>query len=103
MATETNNTQRGIEHDIGEEKNKKKSVWMRGFHMLVFVFLFSIGQSLLAIIALFQFLSLAITGDANERLSDFGATLAIWLADVAAFLTCVTDDKPFPWDGWPSS
>ena len=32
----------------------------------------------------------------------FGNSLSAWLGEVGRFLTCATDDKPFPWRLWPT-
>ena len=79
-----------------------RDVWMRGLFMLVLIIGFAVGQWLLNLLALVQFLWLLIARAPNEFLGRFGNSLAIWLAEVARFLTCATDDKPFPWRSWPS-
>ena len=98
MATDTDNLQPERKE---ERANDTGSVWKRGLYMLVLAIMFSIGQTLLMIIAIFQFLSSLFSGHPNGQLSAFGGSLALWLADVAAFLAYATDDKPFPWDDWP--
>ena len=44
---------------------------------------------------------LLFTREPNNHLARFGNSLVIWLADVARFQTCATDEKPFPWRPWP--
>ena len=44
---------------------------------------------------------LLFTREPNSPLVRFGNSLVIWLADVARFQTCATDEKPFPWRPWP--
>jgi hypothetical protein len=82
------------------EHPSAQNVWMRGLLMLLFVIGFSIGQWLLNILALLQFLWLVFAREPNGFIADFGNSLAIWLAEVGRFLTCATDDKPFPWQPW---
>jgi hypothetical protein len=69
--------------------------------MLFFIFAFGIGQAILNAMAIVQFLWLLIARQPNGFLAGFGASLATWLAEVARFQTCVTDDKPFPFRFWP--
>ena len=64
---------------------------------------FTVGQWLLNLLALVQFLWLLFARAPNEFLARFGSSLAIWLADVGRFLTCATDDKPFPWSSRPGT
>jgi hypothetical protein len=80
-----------------------RDVWMRGLFMLLLIIGFTVGQWLLNLVALVQFLWLLFARAPNELLARFGSTLAIWLADVGCFLTCATDDKPFPWRSWPGT
>ena len=72
-------------------------VWMRGLFMLLLMFGFAIGQWLLNLLAIVQFLWLLFAREPNLALASFGNSLSIWLAEVARFLTCATDEKPFPW------
>jgi hypothetical protein len=76
---------------------------MRGLFMLLLIIGLTVGQWLLNLLALVQFLWLLFARTPNEVLGRFGGSLAIWLADVGRFLTCATDDKPFPWRSWPGT
>ncbi len=76
--------------------------WKRGLIMLAFMFAFGAGQSILYLIAIAQFVWLLIEKEPNRFLSRFGQSLAIWLSQVAKFLSCATDEKPFPWMAWPT-
>ena len=80
-----------------------RDVWMRGLFMLLLIIGFTVGQWLLNLLALVQFLWLLFARVPNVFLARFGNSLAIWLADVGRFLTCATEDKPFPWRSWPAT
>ena len=88
-------------HDAGSEQSG--GTWMRGLYMLAFIILFELAKTVLSLIAVLQFLWLLFTGHRNEAVKDFGASLSIWMGDVARFQACDTDAKPFPWDRWPPS
>ena len=79
----------------------KSGVWRRGLFMLVLMFLFGFGQSVLFLTAVVQFLWLVFANAPNAFLMRFGKSLSLWLGETARFLTCATDDKPFPWMAWP--
>jgi len=79
-----------------------RDVWKRGLFMLLFAIAFGIGQIVLNAIAVVQFLWLLFTREPNRRLSQFGLSLSKWLAEVAQFQCCATEEKPFPWRDWPS-
>jgi hypothetical protein len=85
------------------ERPTARDVWMRGLLMLLLIIGFAVGQWLLNLTALVQFLWLLLARAPNEFLTRFGNSLALWLADVARFLTCATNEKPFPWRAWPST
>jgi hypothetical protein len=55
---------------------------MRGLFMLLLIIGFTVGQWLLNLLALVQFLWLLFARAPNEFLARFGSSLAIWLADV---------------------
>lgn len=85
-----------------ESARPRKDVWMRGLIMLVFVVLFGVGQWLLNLLALVQFLWILFTEHPNPQLVRFGSSLAQWLGQVGRFQSCNTDDRPFPWAAWPA-
>ena len=92
-----------METKAPDDKPTARDVWMRGLFMLILIIGFAVGQWLLNLLALVQFLWLLVARAPNEFLARFGNSLAIWLAEVGRFLTCATDDKPFPWRAWPGS
>lgn len=77
--------------------------WKRGLVMFLFMVAFGIAQSLLFLMTLVQFVWLLFKQEPNRPLAEFGRSLAAWLSEAAGFLTCATDEKPFPWKGWPRS
>jgi hypothetical protein len=85
-----------------EATGAREKVWMRGLFMLVFIVLFGVGQWLLNLIAVIQFVWMLATGRSNPQLTGFGRSLAVWLADVARFQSCASEERPFPWTAWPS-
>ena len=78
-------------------------VWLRGLFMLLFIMGFTVGQWLLNLLAVVQFVWLLLAREPNQFIATFGNALSIWLAEIGRFLTCATDDKPFPWTAWPDS
>ena len=92
-----------METKAPEDKPAGRDVWMRGLFMLLFMIGFAIGVWLLNLLAIVQFVWLLIAREPNQFIVRFGNSLSIWLAEISRFLTCVTDDKPFPWQPWPNS
>ena len=78
--------------------SKSSDIWMRGL-----LFAFGVGQSIMYLTAVAQFLWLLFAKEPNKLLVDFGKSLALWLANTAKFLCCATDEKPFPWTAWAAA
>jgi len=56
------------------KKNIKDSnVWKRLLFMILFSILYSAAEVVLAVVVIYQFLSLLITGNKNEKVLSFGA------------------------------
>ena len=81
---------------------RTNEIWKRGLFMLLFAFAFGIGEGLLILLAFVQFLWLLFAKEPNQNLNRFGTSLSIWFADTARFLSCESDQKPFPWRSWPN-
>ncbi len=103
MANDVNEFDEVLEpHDGDEDMNPQapSGIWMRGLMMLIFALLFGLAETVLAVVAVVQFLWMLFTKEKNALLMGFGDDLADWLADVARFQTGATEDKPFPWSKW---
>lgn len=90
-----------MEIKVPEDRPSSRDVWIRGLFMFLFMIGFWVGQSLLNLLALVQFLWLLVTHEHNQLLAHFGSSLSTWLSEVGRFLACASDDKPFPWRPWP--
>jgi hypothetical protein len=84
-------------------KGDRSEIWRRGAIMLIFLICFGFGQCLLTLIAVMQFIWLAVHGQYNDFIAEFGRSLARWLSEAAEFLSGATNDKPFPWAPWPGA
>jgi hypothetical protein len=86
-----------------DERVRSREVWKRGLFMLLFAVAFGISQVVLNAVAIVQVLWLLFTGAPNQFLARFGRSFSSWLAETAQFMTCASDDKPFPWRQWPDA
>ena len=86
---------------VPETAPERRDAWRRGAFMLFFLVAFGLAQSLQAPIAVVQFVTRLTTHRPNPHLADFGRSLAMWLAETCGFLTCATENKPFPFARWP--
>lgn len=81
---------------------KNSGVWNRLLFMVLFAILYSVAEVVLAIVVLYQLLSLLITGNKNEKVLSFGAQISTYAYQVFSYLTFNTEYKPFPVSDWPS-
>lgn len=86
-----------------DHKPTTRDVWIRGLFMLLFIIAFWVGQVLLNLLAVVQFLWLLFAHEPNQFLVRFASSLSTWFSDVTRFLSCASDEKPFPWIEWPDA
>ncbi len=87
---------------VRQDRSARRAVWMRGLFMLLLMLAFGVGQGIMWLLAIVQFLWLAFTDAPNAFLARFGKQLGAWLSETARFVSCASETKPFPWAAWPS-
>lgn len=86
-----------------DEHLKSRSTWMRLLFMVLFLVLYGISRLVVTAVIVIQFLHVLFTGEPNQPLLRFGQSLATYTYQIVAYLTFVTDVRPFPFDvDWPS-
>ena len=88
--------------DSTRERLVDGNIWLRGLHMVIFLIAYNIAEIIVVLLAVFQFLSVLITGRANEPLLRLGKNLSIYIEEVWEFLTFNSEIRPFPWEPWPN-
>lgn len=81
---------------------QSKSIWVRVLYMLLFVLAYSVAEFVLGITVVIQVIIKLVTGSLNENLKTFGKQISLYIYDVLQFLTFNSEDKPFPFDEWPT-
>jgi nitrogen fixation-related uncharacterized protein len=76
--------------------------WIRGFFILLFVFLLVVARVVTGAVVVIQFLFTVFSGQTNDNLRYFGASLAAYVYQALLFVTYNSDDKPFPFAPWPT-
>ncbi len=75
-----------------------KAVWKRGLYMLAIAVLLGLGQTVLHVMTLVQFVvMLTGKGQPNEQIAKFGKLMGDWQAKAARFQSADSEDKPWPW------
>jgi len=75
--------------------------WIRGFFILLCIFLLVIARVVTGAVVVIQFLFTVFTGQTNDNLRYFGASLASFVYQSLLFVTYNSNDKPFPFAPWP--
>jgi hypothetical protein len=88
--------------EITKPSGEKRNIWMRGLFMVLMGFALHVSGTVLAFVAVIQFVIVLMGGTPNERLVSFGRSLGIYLQQIVNYLTFVTEDTPFPFSEWPS-
>jgi hypothetical protein len=81
---------------------KNLNTWKRGFFILLFALIFTVAEVIAWAAALFQFVTLLLTGETNPRLSNLGQRLGTYIYQILLYITFKSDAKPFPFSEWPS-
>ncbi|MCC5972029.1 MAG: DUF4389 domain-containing protein [Pararhodobacter sp.] len=75
-----------------------REVWPRILWIIVIVFMISVAQTVLLVVAVLQVvIMLTSKGKPNEELADFGCMVGAWVAKAARFQSAASDEKPWPW------
>ena len=77
--------------------NGKRSIWLRGFVMILMAIAFHISTTLVAIV---QFMLALVSDTPNARLIAFGQSLGVYLSQIADFVSFGTEEVPFPFKAW---
>lgn len=89
--------------DSVREHVKSGSTWLRLFFMIVVAFLWAVARIVTVAVVFLQFFWVLFTGAANEKLLQFGTSLATYGYEIVRYLTFNTEERPFPFDtDWPT-
>src|SRR5690554_6238383 len=77
--------------------------WLRLLFMVLFALILYVAAFVMAGVVILQFLFSLITGQDNLNLRRLGRSLGQYIYQTLSFLTYNREDKPFPFDDWPSA
>jgi hypothetical protein len=69
--------------------------------MVLFFIAYLIAEFIITVLAVFQFLTVLITRNANEPLLKLGNNLSRYVYQIFRFLTFNSEEHPFPFGAWP--
>ena len=77
--------------------------WIRLAYMVLFAVLVMAARLVVSIVVVVQFALVLVFGKDNENLRNLGQGLGKWVYQAIMFLTFNSNDKPFPFDEWPTT
>ncbi len=77
--------------------------WLRLLFMIMFAVILYVAAIVMSFLVVLQFLFSLITGRDNRNLRELGQSLAVYIHQTLRFLTYNSEQKPFPFDDWPST
>jgi hypothetical protein len=78
------------------------NTWIRLAYMLLFTLLLMAARLVISLVVIVQFLLVLVIGSDNENLRNLGQGLAKWVYETVLFLTFNSEEKPYPFNEWPS-
>lgn len=84
------------------EAPPENNIWLRGVFMILLGILYSLAGTVLFVVALLQFIFVLLGSAPNTRLLTFGRSLGSYVQQLVNFQTFNTEEKPFPFNDWPS-
>ncbi|MBT7334904.1 MAG: DUF4389 domain-containing protein [Gammaproteobacteria bacterium] len=88
--------------DDDTRKNlSNRNIWSRGLYMLFFVIAYSVAETVMALVSLFQFFHALFRGKANPTAQHLGANLGVYILQIVRYQTFNSENQPFPFSDWP--
>lgn len=78
-----------------------RTIWVRGLYMLFFALAYTIAETILTLVAIFQFFAALFTGSVNVTVQRFGHNLSLYAYQILQFETFNDETLPFPFTDWP--
>jgi Domain of unknown function (DUF4389) len=89
--------------DNADSTTNRRSIWVRGFFMLLMIFIFQVSGTVIFVVMIIQFVLLLLNHTPNARLVSFGRSLGRYIQQIINFLTYAAEETPFPFSDWPSA
>ena len=98
MAQSDEDKVEGRLHGEQIEPDQAENLFLRLVYMIIIALMISVAQTVLGFLTVVQFVVMLISNKTpNERISDFGTDLGIWIAKAARYQTAASEVKPWPW------
>ena len=89
-----------MEEDQRDAPWSKETV-IRLLYVVLYALIYAVAEVVVAAVVILQFGFKLVTGDINDRLNSFSASLNRFIYEILQFATFRSDEKPFPLGEWP--
>jgi len=93
---------KSTETTASAEGESTAQVLLRGAYMVLFVIITRLAEFVIAGAALVQLGYKLATKKPNDRVTAFGDSLTQFVAQIVRFQTFNSEEKPFPFQAWPT-
>ena len=102
-AADESGADKDIEVIITEDTEADEDpVLLRLLYAVFFYFLYAMSRFVIGVVAIVQFLHILLTEEYQEDLMRFSRSLTRFISQAVAYMTWVSNKKPFPFSDWPS-
>ena len=96
-----NNTDNSHQADDLKTRLLSAEHWLRFLFMALFVIIAFAASYVVLLLIIVQFVFALFSGNSDEKLRVFGASLSKYLFQILSFLTYNSEQKPYPFADWP--
>ena len=89
-----------MEEDQRDAPWSKETV-IRLLYVVLYALIYAVAEVVVAAVVILQFGFKLVTGNINDRLNNFSASLNRFIYQILEFATFRSDEKPFPLGDWP--
>ncbi len=101
MGNEVDTTSETTATENAQTEKKEPNIWLRGLIMAFYVVITRVVELVVIAVLATQFLFKLMTKKTNQRLTDFGEALSLYIASIVRYQTFNTEERPFPFGAWP--
>jgi len=87
--------------DEFKQNIKDHGTWMRGLNIILFTIIYSVTEIVIALVVVFQFLSVLLTRQTNDKLLELGMNLSTYIYQILSYVTFNSNERPFPFSDFP--
>ncbi len=87
---------------VAPEEDSTAQILLRGLYMLLFAVITRLAEFVIWAAALIQLVYKLSTKKPNDRIIKFGDSLAQYVTQIVRFQTFNSEEKPFPFQSWPT-